>query len=362
MRYKKITKEELLKAVRKELGIKEEPESIKEFLEENRFATEKEFVKKAYRWVLKREADPEGLEHYFSMLRKRKFSRAGMVLRLCLSEEGMEKGVAVKEVEKVMKGVFKKSGIFKNRLLKIGLIKILEWKIKEEEKEEEEFISEFSEREEVLFMERFRGSPEKIKEHFKRRVFPLVKEVISRFDREKLKAIDLGCGRGEWLELLREEGIFCEGVELNRILVKDLIKKGFFVQRKDALEFLKSQEEESFHIVSGFHLIEHLPVEKRTRLLKEVYRVLKKGGIALFETPNPRNILVGAGDFYRDPSHLVPVFPDTFEFMGEIAGFEESIVFFYEEEGLIPAKKVRFDSLEDYLRVSRNYLWVGKKK
>jgi len=267
-------------------------------------------------------------------------------------------------VEKVTKGIFKRREILKNRLFKKVLIKVLEWKIREEREEDKEgeWISEFSEKEEVLFMERFRGPREEIKAHFRRQVFPLVKEVISRFEGEEVKAVDLGCGRGEWLELMREEGIFCEGVELNRVLVRELAERGFCVWRKEALEFLKSKKDESYHIVSGFHLIEHLPVGKRMRLLKEVYRVLKKGGIALFETPNPRHLLVGAGDFYRDPSHLVPLFPDTLEFMGEMAGFEESTAFFYGEEGPVAAREGKFERLEDYLSVSRDYLWVGRKK
>ena len=375
MEHKKITKEKLLKAIRKELGIDEkqekETESLVDFLKYNKYVAESEFVKKAYRLVLKREADPDGLSHYLDILKKGKISRTELVLSLYFSEERRKKDIYIKEVEELLNKIGFKGRFPKNKIVKRVLIKLIEWKIRkkiEKENHKKKDIKilekgEFNEKEEVIFLEKFRGNPKEIKEHLSKRVLPLIKnKVLTVYSTEEIKAVDLGCGRGEWLELLKEEGIYCEGVDLNSILISRLQEKGFHIQRKDALEFLKNTKNESYHVVSGFHLIEHLPVGERTNFLKEVHRVLKKGGIAIFETPNPRNILVGSGDFYRDPSHLIPLFPDTLEFMGEIAGFEESIVFFYDKEKLIPAKEVRFDTIEDYLNVSRDYLWVGGKK
>ena len=374
MEYKKITKENLLKAVKKELGIDEEqrkkPESLVEFLKDNIDIKESNFIKKAYRLVLKREADLKGLSHYSEILKEGKISRAGLVLSLYFSEEGRKKDISIKEIEEMLKKIGWREKLLKNKIAKRVLMKWMEWKIRKIENNKKENIkkeilekSEFNEKEEVIFLERFRGNPDKIKEHLNKKVLPLIKKAVLKiYSTEEIRAVDLGCGRGEWLELLKEENIYCEGVDLNSILVNELIEKGFLIQKKDAFGFLKGTEDESYHIVSGFHLIEHLPVGERTKFLKEVCRVLKKGGIAIFETPNPRNILVGAGDFYRDPSHLVPLFPDTFEFMGEIAGFKESTVFFYGVERLIPAKEAKFDTIEDYLRISRDYLWVGGKK
>ena len=90
----------------------------------------------------------------------------------------------------------------------------------------------------------------------------------------------------------------------------------------DAIEFLRNLPDRSQGAVTGFHIIEHLPLEVLIQLLMHSRRVLKPGGIAIFESPNCKNLMVGACNFNIDPTHRNPVFPETAQFMLETQGFE----------------------------------------
>ncbi len=72
------------------------------------------------------------------------------------------------------------------------------------------------------------------------------------------------------------------------------------VIEQDGIEFLKSLESNSISIVTGFHIVEHLPFKLLIELFDESYRVLRDGGLIIFETPNPENILVASCSFYTD--------------------------------------------------------------
>ena len=114
--------------------------------------------------------------------------------------------------------------------------------------------------------------------------------------------LDAGCGRGEWLELLKEQGITTgRGIDNNRVMVKQCEGYGLDVIEGDVIESLRDFPSASLGAVTAFHLIEHLPLNVLVKFLDETARVLKSGGIAIFETPNPENILVGAFTFYLDP-------------------------------------------------------------
>ena len=210
------------------------------------------------------------------------------------------------------------------------------------------------------FEDEFRGSPEQVRAGLAP-YLPLVREVALRHP--ALPVIDLGCGRGEWLELLAEQRILARGADLNPVVVTLLVERGYDVSLSDVFSFLGSQADASAAVVTSFHLIEHLPPEQWIPLLDEMLRVLAPGGLAIIETPNPRNILVGAGDFYRDPSHRMPVFPDTLAYFGRVRGFDDSAACFFAEgrTRLIAAAEWRFDTIEDYVRVSRDYAWVARK-
>jgi O-antigen chain-terminating methyltransferase len=171
----------------------------------------------------------------------------------------------------------------------------------------------------ISFEDRFRGSREDIK---KRQSYylPMVQSVLKNIDGE---IIDIGSGRGEWLELLKDNSIDAIGVDLNRLMVNEAKRYGLNVLCQDALKYLQSKEENSIAVLTGFHIVEHLEFEVLISLFDEVFRLLKKGGMIIFETPNPENLMVGSCSFYTDPTHINPIPPITLQFLAENRGFSD---------------------------------------
>jgi len=166
---------------------------------------------------------------------------------------------------------------------------------------------------------RFRGAPGAIAE--------LMREHLPEVHASEplangLPLLDLGCGRGEWLGLLRDEGIVARGVDLNVANIKAGRQQGLEVEYQDALTALRCCPDASLGMVTAFHLIEHLTHDQLRDLLHEAYRALAPRGRLLLETPNPQNLLVGSCNFYLDPTHVRPLPPDLLIFLAEFAGFE----------------------------------------
>jgi len=149
----------------------------------------------------------------------------------------------------------------------------------------------------------FRGSHEEIKNRF-RAYLPHINSLDIADD---TPIVDLGSGRGEWLELLREEGYTARGVDSNRVLLERCRARGLDVVESDALQYLRGLPDDSLAAITGFHIIEHLEIGVLMRLLDETVRVVQPGGLVIFETPNPENVLVGSNYFYFDPTHRNPL-------------------------------------------------------
>jgi O-antigen chain-terminating methyltransferase len=139
-----------------------------------------------------------------------------------------------------------------------------------------------------------------------------------------MPALDLGCGRGEWLELLGDEGLHAAGVDSNRVFVHECVGRGLHVTESDMLSFLRDVPSASVGIVTGFHVVEHVPLEPLLAILDETVRVLKPGGVAIFETPNPANLMVGANTFYYDPTHRHPLPSPLLKFLVEARGLSRA--------------------------------------
>lgn len=133
--------------------------------------------------------------------------------------------------------------------------------------------------------------------------------------------VDLGCGRGEWLELLRDAGIDGVGVDGNPLAVEECRHNGLTVEQADILAWLRARPSGDAAVISGFHIAEHLPPDQLLALLKEAWRVLAPEGLLILETPNPENLLVATRMFYRDPTHRAPLPPELLEFMVRWVGF-----------------------------------------
>ncbi|HEY4283253.1 MAG TPA: methyltransferase domain-containing protein [Chthoniobacterales bacterium] len=171
----------------------------------------------------------------------------------------------------------------------------------------------------LSFENRFRGSREEIKKRV-RFYLPVLEK--AQVGSEGKPILDLGCGRGEWLEVLREQGLAAAGVDLNEAMIAQCSERQLNVHQADAVRYLRNLKDGSLGAVTGFHIIEHLSLETLVDLLGETMRVLHPGGVAIFETPNCKNLIVGASNFNIDPTHQRPVFPETAQFMLEIQGFE----------------------------------------
>ena len=171
----------------------------------------------------------------------------------------------------------------------------------------------------VAFENRFRGTRADIKERV-RFYLPMLKK--AKAGSATRPVLDLGCGRGEWLELLDENKMRGSGVDLNTAMVAECAERKLQVVHADAIAHLQSLRANSAGCITGFHIIEHLPFTTLLQLFIEVRRVLKSGGVAIFESPNCKNLMVGACYFNVDPTHRNPVFPETAEFMMDTQGFE----------------------------------------
>ena len=134
--------------------------------------------------------------------------------------------------------------------------------------------------------------------------------------------IDLGCGRGEWLELMQEEGFRPLGVDLDEGMLRDCSEQGLIVQHADAIQYLSKLTDNSQVVVSAFHVVEHISFDQLRTLVSEALRALKPGGLLIMETPNPENITVATKNFYLDPTHQKPIPSELLSFVSEYAGFE----------------------------------------
>jgi SAM-dependent methyltransferase len=170
------------------------------------------------------------------------------------------------------------------------------------------------------FEDKFRGSRELIKSRLE--VYcPFIETIIKIYPESQ--TVDLGCGRGEWLELMGELGFSAQGVDLDEGMLDACRDIGLKVWLADALEYLKQQPDESQSVVSAFHLVEHIPFDDLQILVEESLRVLKPAGLLILETPNPENIVVGSSSFYLDPTHHNPIPPTLLSFLPEYYGFEK---------------------------------------
>ncbi|UUZ64976.1 methyltransferase domain-containing protein [Polaromonas sp. P1-6] len=207
------------------------------------------------------------------------------------------------------------------------------------------------------FEEKYRGSRELIKS--RQRVYlPFIEPLRSIYN--DAKAIDLGCGRGEWLELLKESGFDAQGVDLDDGMLAACRELGLNVATADALAALKALPDASQMAVSGFHIAEHIQFSDLQTLVQEALRVLKPAGLLILETPNPENIVVGSCTFYLDPTHRQPIPSQLLSFLPEHYGFARTKILRLQESVDLSGERVL--SLKDVLSgVSPDYAVVAQK-
>ena len=167
------------------------------------------------------------------------------------------------------------------------------------------------------FEDRHRGPVEGI--HDRQREDYL--QLLTDLPNEDLPVVDLGCGRGELVELLASSGVAALGVDVN---VGQLVDGGAaeYVEA-DLFDWLDARPDGSCRAVCSLHVVEHLPLDLQVRLVVEARRVLAPGGLLLLETPNVQSLAVGASSFWVDPTHQRPVHPAFLTFLLEEAGLTE---------------------------------------
>ena len=174
------------------------------------------------------------------------------------------------------------------------------------------------------FVEAFRGPRDVVKERMRGYLADIV-AVDSA-----LPVLDVGCGRGELLELLAEAGATAYGVETNPYFVESGRQRGLDVRLAGAIEHLEGVKEHSLRAVSAIQVAEHLGMEELIALLDLAVRAIEPGGLVILETPNPENLVVGASSFYLDPTHRQPIPPELLAFVVGARGFAQVEVRFSE--------------------------------
>jgi O-antigen chain-terminating methyltransferase len=170
----------------------------------------------------------------------------------------------------------------------------------------------------LKFEDVFRGTEEDVK----KKQEPYVKLFkTNKIDYKKFPVVDLGCGRGEFIELLKKGGVRGIGVDLNESMVKRMKEKGYEAVHDNAINYIANAKSNSLGGITGFHFAEHIQFEQLIFVIAEACRALTPGGLLLLETPNPENLSVGAFTFHYDPSHLKPIPPAIIEFTAKYKGF-----------------------------------------
>ena len=175
------------------------------------------------------------------------------------------------------------------------------------------------------FEKKFRGNREEIIERIS--IYdPLVELLIKQSKDHKF--LDIGCGRGEWLQKWHQKISSSLGIEVDSNMANYCLNKGYQVIHDDAINSLKNISDESVTLITIFHMIEHLDNNYLNKLITSCYRILDKNGILIIETPSIDNLSVSTKSFYLDPTHVNHINPDGFSFLIDQKGFSKSKYFY----------------------------------
>ncbi|MDB5775637.1 MAG: hypothetical protein JWP38_1770 [Herbaspirillum sp.] len=176
----------------------------------------------------------------------------------------------------------------------------------------------------------------------------------------KANALDIGCGRGEWLELIGDSSFDASGVDLDNGMLADCIKRGLNARQANGIQVLRETPSASVALISAFHVIEHISFDDLRVVMTEALRVLKPGGLLILETPNSENLSVGTSTFYLDPSHSRPIPSPLLQFLAEHTGFQrQKIVRLQEADNLRSSQEATL--FEVLSGVSPDYGIVAQK-
>jgi len=222
----------------------------------------------------------------------------------------------------------------------------------------------------LLFENKFRGDREEIKKRLEF-YLPLFKKADN--------VLDIGCGRGEFLEMLNDQGINATGIDTNEAMVSFCNKIKLKVQQAEAVTYLSSVSDASLGGLIASHVIEHFSNHLLYQFVKLCFLKLENGASIVFETPNPLSIVVSATNFNLDLSHVKPLHPETVKFLLESNGFTDVHIhylspfpddmkfkfikdsFFSSKKKTVDQLNKNFQKLNDLLYGYQDYAVIGKK-
>ena len=164
----------------------------------------------------------------------------------------------------------------------------------------------------VCFEDVFRGASEEIAKR-QRAYLPYFEGASD--------VLDVGCGRGEFLALLREDGITGRGVDTNAEAIEHCRERGLEATRGDALGYLRTLADESVGGLFSAQVVEHLEADYLMRMLADARRALRPGSRVVLETINPTSWTAFFSAYLRDVTHRQPLHPETLGYLLRASGF-----------------------------------------
>ncbi len=222
----------------------------------------------------------------------------------------------------------------------------------------------------LAFEDMHRGDRQEIKQ--RQEVYlPYFKDSVT----DDAPLLDIGCGRGEFLEAAREAGLKAQGVDLNPEMAAYCQKQGLEVAEGDAIEYLRGLPDASLGGVLAAQLIEHLPLDELTELVSLCSAKLKPGGVFIAETVNPQCLTTFSGAFYLDLTHIKPIHAEAARFLWRWAGLGQVEVvylspyppdhrlenFTENDDGLAGVVNRNVQRLNSLLYSYQDYAVVGRK-
>lgn len=203
------------------------------------------------------------------------------------------------------------------------------------------------------FSERFRGNEDYVKQG--------QQQYLELF-RGRRNVLDLGCGRGEFLDLMRDIGSPAQGVDASTDSVALCESKGLRVTQQDLFAFLESHAEGSFDGIFCSQVIEHIPLSLLPTLVQLIASRLSTGGLAVIETPNPQSLAIFATHFFLDPTHQRPIPAPLLVHLMEESGLGRvEVMFSAPAVASIPSLQELPEGVREALFGALDYAAIGRK-